>query len=299
MSLTTHFGTFCVKIVAQGRVAKLADAQGLGPCPAYRGVRVQISPRPLNMEEKFLLNQNKAASYTKKVIDDLDKEGKLGDNFLIFRTNDLKEITRHLCLPTVCSSAINILRGKKIIGDEDGDFRVGDFYRIFIPLHSTKPTGLPAPYDKGWWVMDKEGNIFHQAIIAFAKAFGIQAQSIIDYPSVEWVFEKIGKHRAAAVSVSVNNGKGRHALLILSFQKGKCLVSDPLNPNPRFVAASTINKSLARNDQRPSQGIVFSREPIIFPKKYLKKIYIPNEVEKKLDDAFLPQFIPVLRAGYS
>lgn len=272
-------------------MAKLADAQGLGPCPVYRGVRVQISPRPLMMNHQLLLNQTRAAPYVKEVIDDFDKKGKLSPNFWIFRTSETKEIARHLCLPTASSSAINLLLGKKIIGDKDGDFRVGDFYRLFIPLHSAQPTGLPAPYDQGWWVMDQTGNIFHQAIIAFAQMFNVQAQSLMGFSSIEWIFEKIGQNRAVAV-VSVDNryllgdnshlNPGRHSVLVLSLENKQALVFDTFDSRSKIIDLESLNRSLAQDKTRPKQGLVFSLTKINFPEKYVKKIHIPEKVKDEI-----------------
>ncbi len=74
------------------------------------------------------------------------------------RSKTEKQIARSICLPTVASTAVNFIFQDKIIGDSDGSIRVGDFYKVMLPLHKVEPTSLPLTYDMGWRITDDKGN---------------------------------------------------------------------------------------------------------------------------------------------
>lgn len=236
----------------------------------------------------MLLNQLRAGNKTKQVIDSLYQENKLGKSLKWLGNKTDEEIGRRICLPTAASTAINLLYNREIIGDNSGLIVVADFYKWLLPLHKTGPTSWLPPYDNGWWVIDNEGNVFHQAIIAFAQLFDIYGLSIINFPSIEWIYDLPQKGEFIVVA-SVKNHSSRHSVTILGLTKKECQYLDPFQilkndqtPKVTTVFVADFNQKLARDGSRPTQAIVLSLKPLVFPKNYIKPVFIPDYVTRQL-----------------
>ena len=257
----------------------------------------------MDIKSELILNQFRAAPYAYDV---LRNEFRTRPDVLSlmgewFAGKDVCSLGRDLCLPVAACTAVNWLRGEKRIGDASGAFRVGDFFRTMLPFHTTGPTGLPAPYDQGWRVFDAAGNVYHHAVIAFMKIFGIHAYSVRNFPSAQWAFRQF-PDALIVFAVSLSNSfvsaeypghtfedGGRHVVDIMAVEGGRFTIAESYQEIQEGQRPYLINKDigavdgyLVYKDGRPSQGIIFSLDNLIIPQEYQKDIYIPETVSGAL-----------------
>ncbi|PJE67250.1 hypothetical protein COU95_03415 [Candidatus Shapirobacteria bacterium CG10_big_fil_rev_8_21_14_0_10_40_9] len=216
--------------------------------------------------EPYCLSQIKAAPYTLKIIHSLDivtKDPSLG----AIKETDVYRLRRGLCLPCAAATCINKVKGERLIGDRDGSIKIGDFFKLVLPFHGAKGivnSEIEKEFPKGWLVTTPEGDIYHHAIIAFAKALGVTGVAVRNFESVteflsildkggcftvsldnRFVLEQTLGNNPELVAYSPNpkhkpkiliGGKeglgfrnfeeGRHAVAILEINEGKALIAD-------------------------------------------------------------------------
>ena len=136
--------------------------------------------------EQYCLNQIKAAPYTLQVIRSLNIIEK-DPSLTAVKETDVYQLKRRLCLPCAAATCINKLKGERIIGDEGGALRVGDFFKYVLPLHRAKGVIDPntgKEFPKGWLVVTPKGDVYHHAIIAFAQALGVTGKAVRNFESI-------------------------------------------------------------------------------------------------------------------
>jgi hypothetical protein len=255
------------------------------------------------MDDSLILNQFRAAPYTYQVLRQQYVEHSAALSSARFWLESVTEnsLGNDLCLPVAACTAINVLFGKRIIGDDSGNVRVGDFFRIMLPFHSSESTDKPAPYDQGWRVIDGHGNVYYHAIAAFMKSYGIYAYPVKNFSSISWPFREFsGENIVFAVSlnnkfVSLENPgcsfkiPGRHVVDVLGAENGQCQIAESyqfLKPteNPQLYSFpfAEVDKYLQYSDSRQPQGIVFSKRQLKIPLDYLLPIYIPDVIQYSL-----------------
>lgn len=156
----------------------------------------------IGYEQRFMyahIDQIRAADYARSVIDDLGNRGLLEDEGLKgVRETDVYRLRRGLCLPSAASASINWVKGERVIGDADGDIRVGDIFDIMVPYHGSKE--LDPRYERGWLFSTEEGDIYHQAIVAFSEGMDVPAMPVKGFKSVRDFEPFVQEGRAVAVS---------------------------------------------------------------------------------------------------
>lgn len=153
------------------------------------------------------LDQIKAAPYTHEVIRKLDAEGNLDASLLAVKETDVFRLRRGLCLPSAAASSINWVLGSRVIGDEDGHLKIGDLYRILLRFHGRKSfsSGENYPHLKnGWLFATEQGDVYHHAIVAFARGMGLEAESVIGITSIDIFRDLLAKGGAVAISLDNN-----------------------------------------------------------------------------------------------
>lgn len=150
-----------------------------------------------------LVDQMRAAAYALKTIADLEFAGTLNKenpHHKAILETDVFRLRRGLCLPSAASTCINKTFNKRIIGDEDGNLKIGDFFRFLLPHHCKYPTSdLP----KGWLVATDQGDMYHHSIVAFAQGLGISAIPVKNFASLR-EFQPI-MDSGGCVTVSLDN----------------------------------------------------------------------------------------------
>jgi hypothetical protein len=152
-----------------------------------------------------VLDQIKAADYTLKVIKDIDNSTGLDSSLGAVKETDIFRLRRGLCLPSASASCINWVVKDRIIGDDKGEIKVGDIYRILLPFHSRKDFADidPDRIEKGWLFATPEGDVYHQAIVAFSEGLGVPALPAVGFDSVA-TFKPL-LEQGGAVAVSLDN----------------------------------------------------------------------------------------------
>ncbi len=115
---------------------------------------------------------------------------------------DIYRLRRGLCLPSAAATCINHLFGESRLG-VNGEVTVGDMYRLLIPFHNEKGlTNLSGEkIDKPWWFCTRQGDVYHHAIVAFALGFGVEAEPIIDFQSINQFLGFLEEGGTLAVSL--------------------------------------------------------------------------------------------------
>ncbi len=269
----------------------------------------------IEIMEALVLNQLRAARHALETINDFLTVQPVEVAGLSFfeRSKTEKQIARSICLPTVASTAVNFIFQDKIIGDSDGSIRVGDFYKVMLPLHKVEPTSLPLPYDMGWRITDDKGNTYHHAVAAFLNIFNIKTYSLHSFSGLEWIFSQV-KNKKAFVAVSLDNsflvkktldkdsllkvkeiypniGKqpGRHVVFISQFSGNSVFMADSFqylapgeNPKIKEYRIEEINEYFNYQLGGPTQALIFTREEIDFPSENVKNMFIPDYVQTKI-----------------
>lgn len=103
-------------------------------------------------------------------------------SLLAVKETDIFHLRRGLCLPSAAATCINVVAGKRLIGENHSDARItiGDLFRILLPFHNkVNLAGEDGDfYPKPWFVVSDTGHVYHQAIIAIAKGVGINAKAL-------------------------------------------------------------------------------------------------------------------------
>lgn len=249
---------------------------------------ISVKEKSPNFNEGLTISQIDAAEDVAKAIQELKENGNLQEDNPYHRPiieTDVYQLRRGLCLPCAASCAINmILNQPKISGRKTSAnseiFTIGDIYRLLIPHHG-KYQSEELPY--GWLVVNKEGDMYHHSIIAFAQIFGIFGYSftgINDFSVLKplvsldlsviislnntFVIDQTLKNNPGYVEkrdgetfikVLTNNGyefkpfrDGRHVVTILQIDKNNITIADsfnlPQNYNPNGII-TTIPVALA------------------------------------------------------
>ncbi|MDD1475289.1 hypothetical protein MEO41_29090, partial [Dolichospermum sp. ST_sed4] len=83
---------------------------------------------------------------------------------------DVYRLRRGLCLPSASAAAVNLVLGQRLIGDDDSDLRIADFFSTLLPYHGQfKSEQLP----RGWLVVTSSGDMYHHAIAAFVRGLDL------------------------------------------------------------------------------------------------------------------------------
>ncbi len=166
-----------------------------------------VLPEKINVNNyKFaVLDQIKAADYTLKVIKDIDTSTGLDPSLGAIKETDIFRLRRGLCLPSASASCINWVVKNRLIGDDKGEIKVGDIYRILLPFHGRKDfSDIDSDrIEKGWLFATPEGDVYHQAIVAFSEGLGVPALPVVGFDSIS-TFKPI-LNRGGAVAVSLDN----------------------------------------------------------------------------------------------
>ncbi len=152
-----------------------------------------------------VLDQIKAANYTLKTIKDIDNSTGLDSNLGAVKETDIFRLRRGLCLPSASASCINWVAKGRLIGDDKGEIKIGDIYRILLPFHNRKdfPDINSDRIEKGWLFATLEGDVYHQAIVAFSEGLGMPALSVAGFDSIA-TFKPL-LEQGGAVAVSLDN----------------------------------------------------------------------------------------------
>jgi hypothetical protein len=158
-------------------------------------VRTDYSP--------LLIDQIRAADDASAAIAELKSQGILNPedpHHLAVIETDVYRLRRGLCLPSAASVAINVIKNERLIGDSEGEIKIGDYFRFLLPHHGRYPT---PEQPNGWYVISPSGDMYHQSIVAISEALDVQAFSCQGITSVS-EFRPV-LHDGGSVAVSLNN----------------------------------------------------------------------------------------------
>lgn len=152
------------------------------------------------------MDQIRAATPTLKAIHQLTERGILTDELAAVRETDVFRLRRGLCLPSAAAAAINHVKEQRFIGDSDEDapLSVGDMYRTLVPYHG-RVIKYPDGSEKVWKFATPQGDVYHQAIVAFSKAVGVPAMAIGSFKSVGEFQGLFNGDPRSGVAVSLDN----------------------------------------------------------------------------------------------
>lgn len=266
---------------------------------------------------KFCVNQLQSVEATHQVLVDFFRRPR-PTGLAVLKNVSGYELGAHLCLVSSLATSINFVLKKRVFGNDDEETRlkVGDFYRLMLPFHFEGRTKQPKPYDQGWRVITKTGEVYYHSVIAFLGLFNLQGLVLVNFPSVEWLLEQLGKREDFGLLLSVDNKfvleqtlenkgvvytesgvkvlingeykdftPGTHVISIFGQEKNKVILADPFSPPHHFkpcvfaLPSQTLNFYL----RQPTQGIVFSQTELTFSSQYVRPIYIPEQVKRKID----------------
>ncbi len=144
---------------------------------------------------------------------------------------DIFRLRRGLCLPCAAATCINLVTNQRLIGDNDGMIRVGDIYQVALPFHNkenlTSTNG--EKINNPWWVVTKEGDMYHHVILAFSLGLGIPAQELTGFDSVKQLQEFL--HSGGSVAVSLDN----HFVIKQTLKNNPKLVRKDTNGKPQIL----------------------------------------------------------------
>jgi hypothetical protein len=176
------------------------------------------------------INQIKAADYTLRVISQTPIVHQDTSLKAVAET-DVYRLRRGLCLPSAAATCINLVLRKRVIGDNDGLLKVGDIYKVLLPFHNRKNLGSinGKIIDKPWWVVTKEGDMYHHTIVAFSEGLGIATKPLININSVQDLREFL--LRGGTVALSLDN----HFVLEQTLRNSPNLVKYDENNKPQIL----------------------------------------------------------------
>lgn len=153
--------------------------------------------------DNLVISQIDAASYTKNVLNNLPMIG-CDPSLIAVKETDIFRLRRGLCLPSAAAVCIDTVLEKRLIGDSDGAVKVGDFFRLVLPFHNRRDLvdENGNKFEKPFWVVTPEGDVYHHAIISFSEGLGVPARAISDFTISDLLpfIEKGGK-----LALSLNN----------------------------------------------------------------------------------------------
>jgi hypothetical protein len=153
--------------------------------------------------DNFIISQIDAASYTKDVLNSLPMVG-CDPSLIAVKETDIFRLRRGLCLPSAAAVCIDAVLQKRLVGDSDGSVKVGDFFRLVLPFHNRRDLidENGNKFEKPFWVVTPEGDVYHHAIISFSEGLGVPARAISSFTISDLVpfIEKGGK-----LALSLNN----------------------------------------------------------------------------------------------
>ncbi len=157
----------------------------------------------LEINQNFLINQIEAADDVYGAFKEIHN---IEDpSLLALRETDIYRLRRGLCLPSAMATCINWLLKKPLIGSRRDEYllTIGDFFRFVVPFHNRKQltNEVGEIFDKPWFVVNESGDVYHQAILAFAKGLGIEAFSLINFPDIESILSLIQQGLPIAISL--------------------------------------------------------------------------------------------------
>lgn len=125
----------------------------------------------------LVLSQIEAATYTHRVLANMDLKD---PSLTAVAETDVFRLRRGLCLPYAAAVSINVVSKRRVIGDGDGRIKVGDFYRWALPFHNRRSLiNLDGQkIREPWWFTTRQGDVYHHALVAIARGFGIAAVSV-------------------------------------------------------------------------------------------------------------------------
>jgi hypothetical protein len=151
----------------------------------------------------YLIDQIRAADDASAAIRELQNEGILkpeNPHHLAVLETDVYKLRRGLCLPSAASVAINVVKRERLIGDDAGQIKIGDYFRFLLPHHGEYPS---SDQPNGWYVVSPSGDMYHQSIVAVSEALEVPAFSCQGIKSVSEYREVLT--RGGSVAVSLNN----------------------------------------------------------------------------------------------
>jgi len=153
------------------------------------------------MAERLGVSQIQEAEHTLDVISNLTSV-QTDPTLKAVAETDIYRLRRGLCLPSAAATCVNHLFGEPRLG-VNGEITVGDMYRLLIPFHNQKGlTNLSGEtIDKPWWFCTKQGDVYHHAVVAFALGFGVKAEPLIDFQSINQFRDFLEKGGTLAVSL--------------------------------------------------------------------------------------------------
>lgn len=278
----------------------------------------------------LLIDQIKAANYTSNVLAELQHNGVLNadipEHKAILET-DVYRLRRGLCLPSAVSTSINLVSRRKVIGDNDGILKVGDFYRYLLPHHGHY---ISDAMKRGWLVVTDTGDMYHHAVVAFAEGLGYTGQSVAGFDTLEKFRAIIAGGGSASVSMnnrfvieqtltnSPENIKvdgevtqikvqtaegqvfrrfedGRHVVTIVGFEEDTVTIADSFNlpqigDNGMLVTLpiKTADTYLRYHDQAMTRGVVITKERHHLDGLKSTDLLIPDEVRSDLSKKLRP-----------
>lgn len=150
-----------------------------------------------------VLDQIKAADYTLRVIKEIDKTFGLDNSLSAVKETDVFRLRRGLCLPSASATCINWLANSRLIGDNDANLKVGDIYGLLLPFHGKKDFQQEEArkLEHGWLFASAEGDVYHQAIVAFSEGLDTPALAVTGFDSVSNFRPLLDKGGAVAISL--------------------------------------------------------------------------------------------------
>jgi hypothetical protein len=123
------------------------------------------------------------------------------------RETDVFRLRRGLCLPSAAATNINSLLHERRISEErsGSSLALSDLFKAMFKYHNK--IGLMDKegnvFDKPWLAVSEQGDVYHQAIVAIAQGFGINAMAIGNFPDLDLLvnFVKAG----GKVALSLDN----------------------------------------------------------------------------------------------
>jgi hypothetical protein len=189
---------------------------------------------------EYGINQLRAGDKVHEVIQSGDLM--LDPYLLPLKEFDQKRWGNSICLPSSLSTCINLVEGRKIIGEskDQSDFDVSDIFNILLPFHGQTHlhNGDGSVADRPWYVTTPKGDMYHQALVAFAKGLNVPVQAITRFPNIEALIPFLEKGGKAAISFNnaiVGNFLGER-------EKDLVQIDDPLHPYIRTDTQSEFRR---------------------------------------------------------
>jgi hypothetical protein len=247
------------------------------------------------------LNQRRAGTYAVECVKQVVREGGGGELLSNLSDKAGEFIGNRMCLPTSSSMGINLVVGRRVIGDDDLDtcLRVGDIYGILGKFHGRNlPSLVKYNLDGGWYFCTSGFDLYHHSVVAFSEGLGVPATSVIGFESIR-SFEgmlKVGGITVVSLDNSFVNdhnpfarqllNPGRHAVVILNLEDDKVTLMDPYGPIEHVsvlklqLPVEQVDSYLNYFDGSVTRGVLFAADRDVFSewKGSFANLYVPTEV---------------------